>query len=541
MPAPPRGSALDLKLADTFSPDDAAAPQPGDLVRYRVRTIDAIGRPSATYTETDPVRLEKRQPPPVPIEVDVRVLVRDAPDLTADEASQLGNHTTMTILRWAWRDEQRAQDPLRHRVPGLQRATDGHRDRHGACASPRSAPAASRRIRSTCSSIGKCRPTSPPGLRLDAGHPFLIVSHTAGTTITMLVETRLRFRRPTPEPELGPIRLQLPLTPDRSRPPAWGPRVTVVPITAATEYRGRPARPTDVTADEPYDALWVGVSSADAQAYIADQLAPIETRPGNESAIVAMQATARYAGRPELEIPPPLAAVPQLRTPEPGAEPMHFPLDLTRLPPGTRIRHAFGPNAFRPARCWPPAPSRPTTGCSPRRSIRAPRATPTPRSPSETPADRTELVAALRSGRSTEVDDRFLVYLAGHHRYRDRLFAPSTTDPSAAGPFAETLPPNPDRWIYRVRGVDAAGHVSAGSATARVVVRVPSLQAGAPPVKLPRAARRCPRTAPGADSRRPQPHPPAVVRAPSVGIGPVEVSEVIRVPNRPDLLPDGGL
>ena len=31
-----------------------------------------------------------------------------------------------------------------------------------------------------------------------------------------------------------------------------------------------------------------------------------------------------------------------------------------------------------------------------------------------------------------------------------------------------------------------------------------------------------------------------VFHAPSVGIGPVDVLEVIRVPNRPDLLPDGG-
>jgi hypothetical protein len=32
-----------------------------------------------------------------------------------------------------------------------------------------------------------------------------------------------------------------------------------------------------------------------------------------------------------------------------------------------------------------------------------------------------------------------------------------------------------------------------------------------------------------------------VFSAPSVGVGPVEVTEVIRVPNRPDLLPEGGL
>ena len=248
----PSGSALDLKLTDTFTPDDAAAPQPGDLVRYRVRTIDAIGRPSATFTETDPVRLEKRQPPPVPIEVDVRVLVRDAPDLTADETSQLANLNTMTILRWAWRDEQRNQDPyatefrvysappmdtvtgtvLAHTTVGTGRVTSYQVDLQ----LDREVPA-----------------DIAAGLRLGAGHPFLIVSHTAGSAITMLVETRLRFGGQPPAPKPGPILLQLPLTPDRSRPPAWGPRVTVVPITAATDYQVVLPDRLSVTADEPYD------------------------------------------------------------------------------------------------------------------------------------------------------------------------------------------------------------------------------------------------------------------------------------------------
>ena len=506
----PSGSALDLKLTDTFTPDDAAAPQPGDLLRYRVRTIDAIDRPSAIFTETDPVRLEKRQPPPVPIEVDVRVLVRDAPDLTADETSQLANLNTMTILRWAWRDEQRNQDPyatefrvysappmdtvtgtvLAHTTVGTGRVTSYQVDLQ----LDREVPA-----------------DIAAGLRLGAGHPFLIVSHTAGSAITMLVETRLRFGGQPPAPKPGPILLQLPLTPDRSRPPAWGPRVTVVPISAATDYQVVLPDQLSVTADAPYDTVWVGVSSADAQAYIPDQLAPIETRPGNESAIVAMQATARYAGRPELEIPPPLAAVPRLRTPEPGTEPIHFPLDLTGYLP------ALGFSRVRPERvsagallgaCSVTADDRIlATPVDPRASGDA-----DAEIPIGNPSDRTELVAALRSGRSTEVDDRFLVYLAGQHRYRDRLFAPSTDRPVAAGSFAETLPPDPDRWIYRVRRVDAAGHVSAGSATARVVVRVPSLQAGAPPVKLPREPGDAPELVRVRIADDAEPQPPAAVR-----------------------------
>ena len=74
--------------------------------------------------------------------------------------------------------------------------------------------------------------------------------------------------------------------------------------------------------------------------------------------------------------------------------------------------------------------------------------------PIPNPDDRAELVAAIAAGRSTEVDGRFLVYLAGHHPYRDRLFVPAHDEPLPPGPFLETLPPAADRWVYRVRSVD---------------------------------------------------------------------------------------
>jgi hypothetical protein len=74
-----------------------------------------------------------------------------------------------------------------------------------------------------------------------------------------------------------------------------------------------------------------------------------------------------------------------------------------------------------------------------------------------------------------------------------------------------------------------------------VVVRVPSLVAGTPPVKAPRQPADPP------DRLRVRvPADPLVThllffQAPSVGTGPVEVTEVSRVPNRPDLFPEGGL
>jgi hypothetical protein len=547
----PTGANLDLTLVDVLSADDSSAPQPGDLVRYRVRSIDQVGRPSPTWTETAPVRLEKHLPPPLPVGPDavlgdiagvqVRVLVRDAPDLTAAETTLLGDSDNAIVVRWGWRAEQRQQDPLA-------------REFRIYAAAPMDAVDATVLAVNT---IGTGRVTSyqvdlaldravrvdaAAGLRFIAGHPFLIRTHTAGSTITMTVETRLRVSGVPPVPALGPVRLNLPLAADRTRPPAWGSRVMIVPITDAATYEVVLRDRLTLTADQPADALWIGVSTADDQPYIADQLAPAETRPGNESAIVPLLASGRYAGRPVMEIPPSLAAVPQLRTPEPGAEPLHFPLDLSPfLPPGAlaagRVRHERVPAGALIAACRATPdgrvlarPVEPLAAGDIEHEIPVPN-----------PDDRAELVAALQSGRSTQVDDRFLVYLAGRHRYRDRLFVAAHDNPRSPGPFAETLPGVADRWVYRVRGIDAAGHVSAGSATARVVVRVPSLLAGAPPLRAPRQPADLPQML-----RIQVPADPTLghlllFHAPSVGIGPVVVCEVSRVPNRHDLLPEGGL
>jgi hypothetical protein len=547
----PSGANLDLTLVDVLSADDPGAPQPGDLVRYRVRAIDAIGRPSPTWTETAPVRLEKHLPPPLPVGPDavlgdvagvqVRVLVRDSQDLTVAETALLGSSDNAIVVRWGWHAEQRQQDPLAREfrlyasppmdfVGGqlVSVATIGT----GRVTSYQVELVLDRTVRADAAA----------GLRLNAGHPFLIRTHTSGSTITMRLETRLRVGGVPPVPTIGPVRLNVLLAADRTRPPAWGVRMTVAPITDAAVYEMVLRDRLTLTADQPADALWVGVSTADDQPYVADQLAPVETRPGNESAIVPVLASGRYAGRPVLEIPPPLAAVPQLRTPEPGAEPVHFPLDLSPfLPPGAlaaaRVRHERVAAGALVAACRATSDgrvlARPVEPFAPgdvEQEI-----------PVANPDDRVELVAAIQAGRSTQVDDRFLVYLAGQHRYRDRLFVTAHDDPRPPGPFAETLPGAADRWVYRVRSVDAAGHVSAGSATARVVVRVPSLLAGAPPLRAPRQPADLPQVLRIRVPADPTLGHLLLFHAPSVGIGPVEVREVSRVPNRHDLLPDGGL
>jgi hypothetical protein len=79
------------------------------------------------------------------------------------------------------------------------------------------------------------------------------------------------------------------------------------------------------------------VSAADAQSYVTDQLEPAESRAGNESAIVAIMCEARYQGRPDFAIPPPLDPVPVLLTAEPTASAIEFALDLTPYLGGTGL------------------------------------------------------------------------------------------------------------------------------------------------------------------------------------------------------------
>ncbi len=539
------GADDELALTDSLAGSaagGAALPEPGTMHRYRVRAVDAIGRPGTDWRETDAVRLEKHRPPPLPVGVETRVLVRDADDLTPDERTLLGSSGTAIVLRWTWPAEHRDQDPFatEFRVY-VARPLDRVTGTLDSANSLGGGPPRTYRLLLTLD-----RPVTEDlaaGGHLDAGHPFLIRSHTAGTSIEMMVETRLQLRDGTvPRPVAGPIELAVPLNPDRTRPDAWDERVEVRAIGTATAYEAVLRDRLLVDEDTPVDALWVGVSAADDQEYVADQRTPAETRPGTESAVVPAQATARYAGRPTLEIPPPLEPVPQLRTPEPGTEPVHFPLDLLpHLPAAAtstgRVRvervsavvlaSALAVTADDRVLALPVEPIEPGD--------------PDVEIPLGNPDDQALLVAALRSGRTTEIPDRFLVHLAGRHPYRDRLFAPAREDPVPPGPVGETLPPAAERWLYRVRAVDRAGRVSAGSAVARVVVRVPSLLPGARAERMDRD--------PGDASGLVRVRVPAdvtvthvlVFHAPATGAGPIGGESVLRVPNQPGLLLTGGL
>ena len=364
-------SGLDISWRDVFDFPEGGnevnrpVPQPGTFHQYRVATIDAIGRMSLNssgekYTETNILRLEKRIPPPLPVGPDeisadqlslpaptgvqARVLVRNAPDLTEEDLVALGTDDNAIILRWGWHPKQREQDASAREFriyvanKPLDSITGTLTNVEIVTSYPGNYIVTLELGRAVVANAAK-------GSNLQAGYPFYVLSHNPGSVI----EARLRANVPDsngnlPQPTLGRIVLPLHLTPTATRPPAWSERIEIQSITSARQYKAIIRNRLTVTEDHSYDSVWVGVSAADDQSYVPDQLEPVWKRSGNESAIVPVLCTARYYGRPVFDIPPTLDPVPVLITPEPQNRPISFSLDLSpylvdfAIEPGTLIR-----------------------------------------------------------------------------------------------------------------------------------------------------------------------------------------------------------
>ena len=56
------------------------------------------------------------------------------------------------------------------------------------------------------------------------------------------------------------------------------------------------------------------------------------------------------------------------------------------------------------------------------------------------------------------------------------LWAAALPEPVGFAALTDTLPHKAERYVHRIRLVDAAGHISAGAAIAPQIVRVPSLR-----------------------------------------------------------------
>ena len=566
----PRGQQTAFTYRDVFmtGPEGEQAPQPpapGTMLRYRVRAVDATGRASATWTETDPVRLEKHEPPPLPAGPDERtadelpdaapsgvqaaVLVRGSQGMTAEETSLLGTSDNAIVLRWGWHDRQRTLDPFARQfrvylAPPLDEIA-------GTITAATADPVRPGVFHAALTLVRPAGADAAKGQYLDAGYPFFVETHTGGTDVQVTLRTTLAL----PEggfhaPALGAVTLRLKYSSQLTRAAGWRERLqptpgqSFVPITPAEQYEIVVRDRLLLTDDHPRDAVWIGVTAADDQPYVADTFAgstPGGPLPGNESSVAAVLCQGKRLARPDYTPPPPAGAVHRVVAPEPVNGPVVFHLDLAPYLAGAGLP---GGGLVQPERVHSGdllAAFEVQHGDLFARAVNARSNEASQPVAIPNPADRAAIVAAIEGGDFESLDDRFLVLLAHLHPFRDRLFQPVSEIPGAALDFDESLPSVAARYVYRVRKSSAAGSLSVDGAIPAVVVRVPSTAPGPMPVK---------------DARRPA-DPEASLRfvvpenrrLTHLLIFQAEITEqdastageLLRVPNRPDLFPAGNV
>ncbi len=555
-----RGAPPDdfFTLDDVLAPPDGpAAGPPGSLWQYRIASVDAVGRRSATWTASAVLRLEKHVPPPAPapparavpgqaeaLGVQARLIQRADPDVSdAEKDAVLGPaHGNAIVLRWSWPDSARAHDPWTREFRVYFRARPGT-ELTGLLTS---VAATATEWEGRIDWDRELAANALNGLRLTAGaHGFRIEGHDAGR---LHVRTRLRRLAldPAAAPGAGPVVLQADPGGAEGRPALFDGRARVVPLVdGQTEYETVLFDLVALAADTPRRTVWVGVSAADDQPYVADALPadrPNGGRPGNESVIVTRPVSGRYHGQPRYVVPDPLAFVPERVTDEPRAADVRVRLPLPAL-----VRTAAGEPALAGAdlvqleRLALSELSRRLAAADGGFRVRVPDGAQAELALGN-PGDRDALRAQLATGEPARVESRFLREMLIQHPALGQLCT-RAGPPVPFGDAHDTLPAQAERYLYRLRRVDAAGHLSAAAALLDEVVRVPSLaRLGAPDLTV----------GPSQDERlrvrvtaraafelewlvmfhesEPLGGPP----------GPTAPVELVRLGNRRDLLPGGG-
>jgi hypothetical protein len=553
------GAGLLLHLSDVFGMSDPTSPtvrpaQPlGSYHQYQIRAMDAAGRVSGGWTLSNIARLEKHVPPPIPAgpqpppPVDAtnhltgptgpraRAIVAGAPGLTSADLATLGGHKNAILLEWGWRQAERDLDPTtaEFRVYS-SRPLDV--------------------VTGTVTAVASVLPNWKLSLICDlplladecagqwvtsGGHPFLILHNGAGTTLDLTVApSRVKSGK---APVLGPVTFGRPLRPEHQRPSGWGNRIAIVPLTAAENYQYVFFDLLTLSPSQPRDAVWVGVSAADSQSYVPDELTsgPNTPRPGNESSIAVCTVAARYRGQPVFSVPPPLGDPPELVTDEPTGRRVGIQLDLGALLGGAL---ASGAPAVL-ARCS-------ADDIISRAAVQGGHVVLTnPDGTQQTidfpnPGDESAVLATLNSTDPQRLANRYLLYLLVNATGAADLFERTSGQTVTVGPVDDRLAPKPGRFFYRVQAADALGHDSGGGAILPLVVRVPSTAAGATPTRQSLVA-----SAQGVTLTVVVPADydtthvllfcsvtPATTTPPSP-----ENAELLRLPNRRDLYPQNGL
>lgn len=489
-PTPP--VSLLMHVDDVLLSAAKPGPPPGSLHQYRIFSVDAIGRRSATATTGSVVRLEKRiappqppgptTPPPVgsvtPTGVRARVLQQSDPELTAADRALLGASTNAIVLEWGWGTQERAKDPLARefrvywqpvppdRVEGALTgtATPIGSEWHIAASLNQAVAADAMRGRTITS----------------GGRAFRVAGHGAGQSVTLRLAPSAVD--PLAAPGTGAIVFHPVLRGDELRPGAWPERAAVVPITAGENYQYVFRDRLTLDAAHPSARVWVGVSAADDQGYVNDEVPsgrPNGGRPGNESSIAAATAQARYIGRPTFSVPPPLADVPEQVTDEPALGAVPASLNLPALLPAVSIPAGHGVMLERlPAN---ELANLIAAGADNRIGVTLPDGV-TDSYTLSNPADQAAFLAQIRSGAPGRIEGRFLMDLLIRYTAQTAsLWQPALPDPAPWGNVTDTLPDAAERYFYRVRLADAARHVSQNGAIVPLIVRVASLRVPAAP------------------------------------------------------------
>lgn len=489
--SPPTGAVTPWMQAEDvlWKLDHSEGPPPGSTHRYRVWTVDVIGRRSANARESGVVRLEKRVPPPSPVEptaepppgvvlpsgVRARALQAADSDLSAADRALLAGRTNAVVIEWGWRDEERRRDPhaKEFRVYWQPSPTDVVR---GELLGPVSFTAGAWTASAQMSRAVKVDEFVGRFIVRTEG-AFRIAGHSAGALVALRLEPW--SVDPSKPPDPGPFMLQALLSGEDLRPAAWAERVHVEPIDAHTDnYRFVLHDRLALSDQAPRTRAWIGVSAADDQPYISDETlatAPNGGRPGNESSIAPVTVEARYLGRPVFTPPPPLSAVPETRLDEPVGDKTLAEVDVAGLLPGVVPPAQGGLLVERVAG------SDLLATISARADDAIGVTFPGGVAGSYTLAnagDHAALLGQIRGAEAARIESRFLLDLINRFGQTELgpLWQRVTPRPVAVGTVRDQVPASADRFFYRVRVADAAGHPSSAAAVVPRVYRVPSLR-----------------------------------------------------------------
>jgi hypothetical protein len=481
-----------MSIDDVLVTAANGGPPPGSTHQYRLFSVDAIGRRSATARLGSVVRLEKRQPPPKPVGpptpppadviapagVRARLLQAADADLTAADSTLLGASENAVVLEWGWTQEERDRDR--------------HTTEFRVYWQPLPPDVVSGELTGSASLVSGSyemtasvdRPLAADAMRgryiAAPDYPFKVASHTAGQTITVRLEQSVLD--PSRTPAAAPFEFRPVLDGAELRPGAWAERTAVVPLTGAESYQHVFRDRLTIDATRPRARVWAGVSAADDQAYVADELPASSAnggRAGNESSIVAATAAGRYIGRPTFAVPAPLPNVPEFVTDEPAGDEILVAVDLPALLPAVTIPAGHRVVLERVGLAA-------VVACVSARADGSIGATlPDGTSQSYTlsnAGDQAAFVAQIRSGTPAGIEGRFLMdFVIRFTGQLEELWRAALPAPAPFGVLTDTLSFQAERYVHRIRVADAAGHISTGAALVPRIVRVPSLRSPSPP------------------------------------------------------------